>query len=89
MGRHGVCEYVGPITALNEAAARALAGAVFGVLRGRAALVDAPASQPAWQAWLKGLGFSEQRIFIRMVKGPNPFPGRLESVFGIAGPEFG
>lgn len=90
LGRHGAnFEYLGPMTAKDGTVARALAGAVFGALRGRAALIDVPAAQQEWQDWLKALGFSEQRIFVRMFKGPNRFPGCLGSIFGIAGPEFG
>ncbi len=90
VGRHGAtCEYLGPLTARDDSTARALAASVLGVLRGRSAMIDVPVTQPDWQAWLKSLGFSEQRIFLRMAKGPNRFPGRRDFVFGIAGPEFG
>lgn len=90
MGRHGATnEYLGPITAKDEATGRALVGAVFGVLRGRPAFVDVLAAQREWQGWLKSLGFVEQRTFVRMAKGPNRFPGQSASNFGLAGPEFG
>jgi creatinine amidohydrolase/Fe(II)-dependent formamide hydrolase-like protein len=90
LGRHGKqAEYLGPVTAVNEATARALAAAVLRMLRGRAVIVDVTPGQAAWQGWLKSLGFAEQRVLARMYKGSNANPGRLESVFAIAGPEFG
>jgi GNAT superfamily N-acetyltransferase len=90
MGRHGLrWEYVGPVTARTEEAARALAAAAFGALDGKPVLVDAPEWQPAFQAWLREWGFEEQRTFARMRKGPNRYAGEAACVFGIAGPEFG
>ena len=90
MGRHGAhWEYAGPVSATDEETAWALLQAFLSGLRGRGVIVDVPAEQAAWQIRLKALGFAEQRILTRMVKGSNRFPGRLESVFAIAGPEFG
>jgi creatinine amidohydrolase/Fe(II)-dependent formamide hydrolase-like protein/GNAT superfamily N-acetyltransferase len=90
LGRHGAAaEYAGPVSAESEDTARQLAAAVFGKMRGRAAYIDVFASQPGWQGWLKSLGFAEQRMFTRMGKGPNAHPGKPESRFAIAGPEFG
>lgn len=90
MGRRGALwEYMGPLTAKDMIAARELAEAYLGALRGRGVIVDVPDRQPAWREWLEGLGFREQRMFTRMFKGPNRFAGRMESAFAIAGPEFG
>jgi ribosomal protein S18 acetylase RimI-like enzyme len=90
LGRHGRrWEFLGPLTALTAGAARALAGFAFGAMAGQPVLVDAPAWQPDFQAWLKGRGFAEQRPFIRMRKGPDRYVGQGDLVYGIAGPEFG
>lgn len=90
LGRHGAnAEYLGPITADDPAAARALAGHALTALRGRAVILDTPASQREWLTWLRGLGFAEQRVLIRMARGPNRYPGQPARTFAIAGPEVG
>lgn len=90
LGRHGAnAEYLGPITAGEAAVARALAAHALTALRGRAVIVDAPAAQREWLGWLRGLGFAEQRVLIRMYRGPNRHPGKPAETFAIAGPEVG
>ncbi len=90
MGRHGASwEYAGPVSATDEETAWTLLRALLSGLRGRGAILDVPARQVAWQNRVKSLGFAEQRILTRMAKGANRFSGQLNSVFAIAGPEFG
>jgi len=90
MGRHGLrWEYLGPLAARTETAARALAAATLSAMAGRPALADAPDERGPFQAWLRERGFAEQRAFIRMRKGPDRHPGRPDLVYAIAGPEFG
>lgn len=90
MGRHGAtAEYLGPVTALDPAAARALAIHALAVLRGRAVILDVPAAQRDWKEWLCGLGFVQQRVLFRMSLGANRHSGALAETFAIAGPEVG
>jgi GNAT superfamily N-acetyltransferase len=90
LGRPGTNFYqLGPLVAETPAEAIALAGAALGQVAGQPVVIDAPAAQTAFLAWLAGLGFERQRSFARMVYGQNHHPGQPEKVFAAAGPEFG
>ncbi len=39
--------------------------------------------------WLSSIGFIQQRYFVRMYRGHNPFPGNIDQQYLICGPEFG
>ena len=89
MGRHGyLAEHIGPIVAEDEATARALAAVALRV-PARPVIVDAPLHSTSWRKYLAGLGFAEERPFVRMFRGSNAHPGRPCRQFAIAGPEFG
>jgi ribosomal protein S18 acetylase RimI-like enzyme len=98
LGRHGfLAEHFGPLVALDELTAQALATAGMGRLngrlqcraQGRPLLIDAPRHTLDWNRWLESRGFREERPFIRMYRGPNSCPGLPGLVFAIAGPELG
>jgi GNAT superfamily N-acetyltransferase len=89
-GRPGSRYYqLGPLVAATPSDAIDLATAALGVLSGQPVVIDVPLHQAAFLAWLPGLGFTKQRSFVRMVYGPDPGPGLPETVFAVAGPEFG
>jgi ribosomal protein S18 acetylase RimI-like enzyme len=90
MGRHGfLAEHLGPLLALDELTARALATAGMGRLHGRPLMIDAPRHTLEWNGWLESRGFREERPFIRMYRGTNSHAGLPGLVFAIAGPELG
>ncbi len=88
-GRHGFnFEQLGPIVARSSAGARALVSAGLNAVSGKRVIVDAQ-DEPGWLNWLSGLGFREQRPFIRMYRGAEAHPARPEAQWGFLGPEFG
>lgn len=89
-GRHGFrAEQIGPVVAPDAEAAKALVTAAAAAHPDSSFLVDAPHHSSEWLGWLESVGFVAERPFIRMFRGGNPFPGRPEHVFAIAGPELG
>jgi predicted N-acetyltransferase YhbS len=89
-GRPGfLFQQLGPIVARDENVARDLASQCLTPKRGARFAIDAPQHCPSWIEWLKSIGFTEERSFMRMHRGENRYPGRPECVFGVVGPEFG
>jgi GNAT superfamily N-acetyltransferase len=86
-GRHFT--QIGPVVATDSTVAKELVTAALHRCIGKAVLIDAPHHDPEWIAWLKKIGFGEQRPFIRMYRGSNGSPGIPEKQFAILGPEFG
>ncbi|MBI4557176.1 MAG: GNAT family N-acetyltransferase [Candidatus Hydrogenedentes bacterium] len=90
LGRHGHgFEHIGPIVAPDLETAKELARAAFLRASRNPVLTDVSLHTPAWVAWLRLLGFSEQRRLIRMWRGANACSPELTRVFAIAGPELG
>jgi len=90
MGRYGHdFIHIGPIIAQNLSLAKELVIAVLNKCAGRPVILDILHFEPEWIAWLKDIGFTEQRNFIRMFRGTNRFKGVPENQFAIIGPEFG
>jgi GNAT superfamily N-acetyltransferase len=90
MGRPGHnFTHIGPIIAKNSAIAKDLVFAALKNCIGSHVILDAFYCDPEWIEWLKSIGFSEQRPFIRMYHGSNKFHGVPEKQFAILGPEFG
>jgi predicted GNAT family N-acyltransferase len=90
LGRHGYhFEQIGPIVANNKRIARDLVLAALKNCVVRPAIIDVLQDKPEWIAWLKEIGFAEQRSFIRMYKGKTSFHGMPQNQYAIAGPEFG
>lgn len=89
-GRPGfLYRQLGPIVARDENVARELVSHCLTHQSGKRFGIDAPQHFPSWSDWLKSLGFTEERSFVRMHRGENRYPGRPECVFGVVGPEFG
>lgn len=89
-GRHGFnFEHIGPVIARDRETAQALASACLSRTAEKRVILDAPRHDDQWSDWLQSIGFREQRPFIRMYRGGNPFPGLPENQFAILGPEFG
>ena len=90
LGRRGsTFVQIGPLVAGTLDQAVSLCRAVLGGLGGRAVVLDVPDAQALFRKWLLGLGFAEQRPFIRMFRGENRYPGIPDRRFAIAGPEIG
>jgi Acetyltransferase (GNAT) domain/Acetyltransferase (GNAT) family len=89
-GRPGfLFQQLGPIVAQDENVARELVAQCLTLKSGERFAIDAPQHCPSWLEWLKSIGFTEERSFMRMHRGENRYPGRPECVFGVVGPEFG
>jgi hypothetical protein len=89
-GRHGYnFEHVGPLVARDYESALILVRACLNHYPGQRFILDASRHHTEWKPMLESIGFKEQRPFIRMFHGVNPFPGLPEKQFAILGPEFG
>ncbi len=90
MGRYGNdFIHIGPIIAESSSIAKELLFAALSKCAGSPVIMDVLHFEPEWIAWLKEIGFTEQRSFIRMFRGTNRFRGIPENQFAIIGPEFG
>ena len=90
MGRQGHdFIQIGPIIAENANLAKNLLMAALENCMGQPLILDVPHFEPEWLAWLRGIGFEEQRPFIRMYRGSNRIQGMPANQFAILGPEFG
>jgi len=87
LGRPGAnfCQ-LGPVIAPDLATAQALVASALGAGHAGAVGLDA-LDDPTWCAWLAGLGFIEERRFVRMLRGTAPAGGT--GLWAIAGPELG
>jgi GNAT superfamily N-acetyltransferase len=89
-GRTGFrAEYLGPVIAADAAIARQLVSACLAQHAGRPFFLDATHHDADWLRWLETIGFREQRLLTRMVRGEGRHPGLPAKQFGILGPEFG
>jgi hypothetical protein len=90
MGRYGHdFIHIGPVIAQNFSIAKELVIAALSNCVGHPVILDVLHFEPEWILWLKEIGFTEQRNFIRMFRGTNRFKGVPENQFAIIGPEFG
>ncbi len=90
LGRHGHdFTQVGPVVARNCRVAKDLVSAALFNCVDQLLILDAMHFNREWMEWLRSIGFTEQRPFIRMYRGSNSFPGLPEKQFAILGPEFG
>lgn len=88
-GRHGHnYEQVGPVVTDRIEVARQLLQACLGQQSTKPFILDVPLQHQEWRTWLVEMGFSDQRPFTRMCRGVNRYPGRLENLYAILGPEF-
>lgn len=81
--------HIGPVIAQKFSIAKELVLAALQNCAGHPVILDVLHFEPEWMAWLKEIGFTEQRNFIRMFRGTNLFKGVPENQFAIIGPEFG
>ena len=90
LGRDGSKYHqIGPVMASSVMDAKMLIGGALKNLVNRQVVVDVLCDKKEMISWLNTLGFIEQRRFIRMYKGRNPFPGITGKQYLICGPEFG
>jgi GNAT superfamily N-acetyltransferase len=90
LGREGQnFTHIGPVVAKNTIVAKNLIAAALRTSTGKPVILDAMHFDPEWVEWLTSIGFKEQRLFTRMYRGSNKFPGVPENQFAILGPEFG
>jgi GNAT superfamily N-acetyltransferase len=89
-GRSGyLYRQLGPIVADDVAVARDLVAHCLARQPGENLAVDVPRFPPDWIVWLESMGFTVERLFLRMGRGPTKCPGIAGRQFAIAGPEFG
>jgi GNAT superfamily N-acetyltransferase len=90
LGRKGArFHQVGPVMAsCTEDARRLITWSLKG-MEGDPVVMDVLEDKKGLMEWLKTLGFSPQRHFVRMFRYENPYPGKPENHYLIAGPEFG
>jgi len=91
LGRHGSgMSQLGPVVAETVEQAIEVCQAALSAWQDRAVVIDVPASQAAFLAWLCDSGFEIQRPFTRMTYGaPLLGPTGEARAFAICGPEFG
>jgi predicted GNAT family acetyltransferase len=90
LGRDGSKYHqIGPVMASSVMDAKMLIGGALKNLVNRQVVVDVLCDKREMISWLNALGFIEQRRFVRMYKGRNPFPGITGKQYLICGPEFG
>jgi GNAT superfamily N-acetyltransferase len=91
LGRHGShLSQLGPVVAETDRQAIDVCRAALSAWQDRAVVIDVPASQDAFLAWLRDSGFEIQRPFTRMSYGsPLPRSTGETQTFAICGPEFG
>ena len=89
-GRHGLfADHLGPWMAKSRAVAeRILQNFLSGSSR-ETLIVDCVKSNSTSAELLESYGFAPSRPLTRMVRGPNPYPGRPKAFWAILGPEFG
>lgn len=89
LARDGVrATQIGPVVAVAEEQATALAQAVIGACPGPL-LCDVPDRHERLRAMLNGAGFAPQRPFMRMALGVDEPLDHPEAIFALTGPEFG
>lgn len=89
-GRHGFhAEQIGPVVAVDGAVARRIVSYFLAANYGRRFVIDVAQHNAGWGGWLEEAGFIAERPFVRMCRGPNPYPGLPGRQFAIAGPELG
>jgi len=90
MGRRGTtATQIGPLVAADAVVAERLLLTALQAIGSAPVILDVPLCSPAGDALSKRLGFQTQRELIRQYRGPNRFPGQVQGVFAIAGPELG
>jgi GNAT superfamily N-acetyltransferase len=81
--------HIGPAISHSQDIAKCLITRALESIASQPAGVDVPEYKEEFIKWLASVGFVTQRYFVRMYLDANPFPGKPESQFLIAGPEYG
>ena len=89
-GRRGtLADHLGPWMARDEETAAELLEKFLGRSSRETVFVDALNDRRFVSRMLLARGFKVSRPLTRMVRGPNPYPGRPDLLCAILGPEFG
>ena len=89
-GRRGLfADHLGPWMARTYAAAEKILEGFLAKSSRETLIVDCMKSNSTAVELLRGCGFAPSRPLMRMVRGPNVYPGRPDSFCAILGPEFG
>jgi hypothetical protein len=89
LGREGrTAMQIGPVVAEDEATAIALVAAALSAFPAKSVMIDVANGQRRLLAWLKSIGFEEERDFTRMLVGRQTPIGDPARTMAIAGPEF-
>ncbi len=90
LGRRGTrYEQLGPLVAVSAESAEALLARALEACGERSVVIDALPASARWIDTLEGLEFRLERRLTRMVRGPEPPPGKLSWQWAAAGPEVG
>lgn len=89
-GRHGCyADHLGPWMATDAHVARQLLEAFLASCGRDTIVVDCLKSNTMARSLLQSFGFTYSRPLTRMYRGANLYPGRVERLCAILGPEFG
>jgi GNAT superfamily N-acetyltransferase len=89
-GRRGsFADHLGPWIATNSDSARRLLEAFLVRSKREAFVVDCLKANHFAGGLLRSLGFAYSRPLTRMYRGTNGYPGRIDNLYAILGPEFG
>lgn len=80
---------IGPVMASTYIDAKILIAKSLKQSENKPMVVDVLKDKEDLINWLKSMGFVQQREFVRMYRGNNPFPGNRDKQYLICGPEFG
>ncbi len=81
--------HIGPWVAEEPEVAAALLSTLWQQRQPERVFIDVPNPNPHVRPLLEGLGFRQQRPFIRMYLGENRHPGKPELIYALSGPEVG
>ena len=89
-GRRGhVRDHLGPLVADTPESAQLLLESCLAAHRETRFFLDTPDRADGWDEVLTTLGFTIERPFLRMHRGPLTAPGSPSVVYAVTGPEFG
>ncbi len=80
---------IGPVMAPDNYLAKVLITKSLKESENKPLVVDVLNDKVDLKRWLISIGFSSRRLFVRMYRHENPFPGTIEYQYLICGPEFG
>ncbi len=90
MGRAGRrYQQIGPVMASTYTDAQILIAKSLLQFENNPIVIDVLNDKEDLIHWLRSIGFVQQRMFVRMYRGINPFPGNRDKQYLICGPEFG